>query len=356
YRTGDLVRWNAQGELEYVGRSDDQVKIRGFRIELGEVGAALSAVAGVEQAVVVVREDQPGSKRLVGYVTGAVDATVVRSSVGVRLPEYMVPAAVVVLDSLPLTVNGKLDKRSLPAPDYAGERYRAPSTPIEEVLASVYAQVLGLERVGVDDSFFNIGGDSISSIQVVARARAAGVVVKPREILVHKTVSAVARVATVHTGPVGEVDDGVGEVFSTPIISWLESVAGQVGEFNQALMFVGPEGVEHADVLAIVQALLDSHAMLRLRVDGHSDSERDWSLTVGSPGSVRAEDCVTTVSELTIENLVEARGKLDIAGGRVLRAVWEPTGRKLALIIHHLAVDVVSWRIIGDDLNLGWDA
>ncbi|MRH92450.1 amino acid adenylation domain-containing protein, partial [Nocardia sp. SYP-A9097] len=168
YRTGDLVRWNAQGELEYVGRSDDQVKIRGFRIELGEVGAALSGVAGVEQAVVVVREDQPGSKRLVGYVTGAVDPAVVRASVGSRLPEYMVPAAVVALDSLPLTVNGKLDKRSLPAPDYAGEGYRAPSTPTEEVLASIYAQVLGLERVGVDDSFFDIGGNSLLAMRVVA--------------------------------------------------------------------------------------------------------------------------------------------------------------------------------------------
>ncbi|WP_228567168.1 non-ribosomal peptide synthetase, partial [Nocardia sp. SYP-A9097] len=358
YRTGDLVRWNANGELAYAGRSDDQVKIRGFRIELGEVRAALAEVAGVEHAVVVVREDQPGSKRLVGYVTGGVDPAVVRESVGARLPEYMVPAAVVVLDRLPLTVNGKLDRRALPVPDFAGsgDGYRAPSTPIEEVLASVYAQVLGLERVGVDDSFFNIGGDSISSIQVVARARAAGVVVKPREILVHKTVSAVARVATVHTGPVGEVDDGVGEVFSTPIVSWLESVQGPVGEFNQALMFAGPEGVAYADVVALVQALLDSHPMLRLRVDGHDDSGRDWSLVAQAPGSVRAEDCVTTVSELSIESLVRARENLDIAAGRVLRAVWEPTGRKLALIIHHLAVDVVSWRIIGDDLNLGWDA
>ncbi|MEV6068860.1 amino acid adenylation domain-containing protein, partial [Nocardia sp. NPDC052001] len=356
YRTGDLVRWNAEGELEYVGRSDDQVKIRGFRIELGEVGAALSAVSGVEQAVVVVREDQPGSRQLVGYVTGVVDPAVVRESVRTRLPEYMVPAAVVVLDCLPLTVNGKLDKRSLPAPDYAGVGYRAPSTPVEEVLAAVYGQVLGLERVGVDDSFFNIGGDSISSIQVVARARAAGVLVKPREILVHKTVAAVARVAIRHTGPVGEIDDGVGGVLSTPIVSWLEGVGGPVGEFNQALMFTGPEGVGFRDVLAIVQALLDAHPMLRLRVDGHGEFERAWSLSVGLPGSVRAQDCVTTVSEFTVEDLIAARGMLDIAGGSVLRAVWEPVERRLGLIIHHLAVDVVSWRIIGDDLNLAWEA
>ncbi|MFE3323199.1 amino acid adenylation domain-containing protein, partial [Nocardia sp. NPDC059195] len=170
YRTGDVVRWTSEGELEYVGRSDDQVKIRGFRIELGEVGAALTGVNGVDQAVVVVREDQPGSRRLVGYVTGAVDSAVVRSSLGTQLPEYMVPAAVVVLDSLPLTVNGKLDKRALPAPDYLGngKRYRAPSTPTEESLASIFAQVLGSERVGVDDSFFDIGGNSLLAMQVVS--------------------------------------------------------------------------------------------------------------------------------------------------------------------------------------------
>ncbi|MFE3321769.1 thioesterase domain-containing protein, partial [Nocardia sp. NPDC059195] len=163
-------RWNIKGELEYVGRNDDQVKIRGFRIELGEVGDALSGVAGVEQAVVVAREDQPGIKRLVGYVTGAVDPVVVRAAVAARLPEYMIPSAVVVLDSLPLTVNGKLDKRALPTPDYVGNReaYRAPSTPTEKTLASIYAQVLGLERVGVDDSFFDIGGNSLLAMRVVA--------------------------------------------------------------------------------------------------------------------------------------------------------------------------------------------
>ncbi|MRH93631.1 amino acid adenylation domain-containing protein, partial [Nocardia sp. SYP-A9097] len=193
YRTGDVVRWNAKGELEYVGRSDDQVKIRGFRIELGEVGAALSAAPGVEQAVVVVREDQPGSKRLVGYVTGVVDPAMVRAAVGARLPEYMVPAAVVVLDSLPLTVNGKLDKRALPTPDYAGAGYRAPSTPTEEMLAPIFAQVLGLDRVGVDDSFFDIGGNSLLAMRVVAEIHdAVGVEIAVRALFQAPTIAQLA--------------------------------------------------------------------------------------------------------------------------------------------------------------------
>ena len=144
YRTGDLVCWGADGQLRYLGRADEQVKIRGYRIELGEVQAALAGLDGVEQAVVIAREDRPGDKRLVGYVTGTAEPAEIRAALAERLPAYMVPAAVVVLDALPLTVNGKLDTRALPAPEYReADRYRAPASAIEEILAGIYAQVLG---------------------------------------------------------------------------------------------------------------------------------------------------------------------------------------------------------------------
>ena len=168
YRTGDLVCWGADGQLRYVGRADEQVKIRGYRIELGEVSAALAGLEGVEQAVVIAREDRPGDKRLVGYITGTADPVMVRAALAERLPAYMVPAAVVAIDALPLTVNGKLDTRALPAPEYTGAGYRAPTTDIEEILAGIYAQVLGVDRVGVEDSFFDLGGNSLSAMRLIA--------------------------------------------------------------------------------------------------------------------------------------------------------------------------------------------
>ncbi len=169
YRTGDLVRWRADGQLDYLGRADEQVKIRGYRIELGEIQTTLAALDGVRQAAVIAREDRPGHKRLVGYITGSADPAAVRAQLAERLPGYMVPAAIVALDALPLTVNGKLDTRALPAPEYADTAgYRAPTNAVEELLAGIYAQLLGIDRVGVDDSFFELGGDSISAMRLIA--------------------------------------------------------------------------------------------------------------------------------------------------------------------------------------------
>ena len=182
----------------------------------------MAGLDGVEQAVVIAREDRPGDKRLVGYVTGTADPAAARAALAERLPSYMVPAAVVVMDALPLTVNGKLDTRALPAPEYQdADRYRAPADAVEEILADIYAQVLGLERVGVDESFFELGGDSILSMQVVARARAAGVVCRPRDIFVEQTVARLARVAAVADGDAEVIDEGVGPVVATPIMRWL---------------------------------------------------------------------------------------------------------------------------------------
>ncbi len=290
YRTGDLVSWGADGELQYLGRADEQVKIRGYRIELGEIQSALMALDGVEQAVVIAREDRPGDKRLVGYVTGTADPAVLRAVLGETLPPYMVPAAVVAIDALPLTVNGKLDKKALPAPEYQHvDGYRAPRTPTEEILAGIYCEILGLDRVGVDASFFELGGDSILSMQVASRARAAGLTCRPRDIFVQQIVARHAQVVEA-TGVTDQpADEGLGPVVATPIMRWLkglERADGPIDEFNQTVVLQAPAGASEDDVVILLQALLDLHGMLRLRAE--DDGTGAWSLTVPDAGAVDA--------------------------------------------------------------------
>ncbi|MGW0177572.1 amino acid adenylation domain-containing protein, partial [Rhodococcus sp. NPDC003322] len=174
YRTGDLVHWSPSGELEYLGRTDFQVKVRGFRIELGEIEAALRARPGVTEAVVVARPDVWGGTQLVGYVVGdGLDGSEVRSAISGAVPSYMVPSVVMVLDAMPLSVNGKVERSALPAPEFAAKVFRPPSTETETVVAAVVGEVLGLERIGLDDNFFDVGGNSLIATQVVSRLRSA---------------------------------------------------------------------------------------------------------------------------------------------------------------------------------------
>ncbi|WP_120314330.1 non-ribosomal peptide synthetase, partial [Mycobacterium mantenii] len=353
YRTGDLVCWGPDGQLQYLGRADEQVKIRGYRIELGEIQAVLAGMDGVDQAAVIAREDRPGDKRLVGYITGTADPAALRTALAEKLPPYMVPTAVMVLDTLPLTGNGKLDRRALPSPEYAASEYRAPADAIEEILADIYAQVLGVERVGVDDSFFDLGGDSILSMQVVSRARAAGVICRPRDIFVEQTVARLARVSEVAAdGEFGAADEGIGPVVATPIMRWLQTIDGPIDEFNQTMVLAAPAGVSEADVAVVLQAVLDRHPMLRLRVQ--DDGAGDWTLEAPEVGSVQAADCLRVVDALSDAALIEARGGLSVAEGKLLSAVWASATNQLALVIHHLAVDGVSWRTLIEDLNIAW--
>jgi len=220
YRTGDLAYWTDEGELVFAGRADDQVKIRGHRVEPGEVEAVLAEQPGVDQSVVVARDG-----RLIGYVVSAgdVDPARLRDQVARVLPEYMVPAEVIALTALPVTANGKVDREALPDPDF-GERVsdREPRTEVERALCELFAEVLGLERVGVDDSFFELGGDSIHSVKLAARALRAGMAFGVAEVFEHRTPAGLAAI----------VDPAVGSAEPAPDADLLHLDRGEIEEFE----------------------------------------------------------------------------------------------------------------------------
>ncbi|MGW9087949.1 amino acid adenylation domain-containing protein [Streptomyces yangpuensis] len=360
YRSGDLVRWNADGSLDYVGRVDDQVKLRGFRIEPGEIEGVLLARDDIARAAVIVREDRPGDKRLVAYVVASgapVDVREIRTRLAAELPEHMVPSAVVVLDVLPLTGNGKLDRRALPAPDYTpAAAGRAPANEREAALCRAFAEVLGLESAGADASFFDLGGDSISSIQLVGKAREAGLAITAQDVFVHRTPQglALAAQAAGRTATVG-VGDGTGPVPATPITAWFDAIPGPTDGFHQAAVVRTPAGASYGRIAAALQTLLDHHDVLRRRGD-----------VIREAGAVRAEDVLRRVAagsgdlaSLVREEAAAARRELSPATGDVLRAVWLDAGAgrpgRLLLTLHHLVVDGVSWRILLPDLAQAYE-
>lgn len=373
YRTGDIGRRGTDGRLEFLGRSDFQVQVRGFRVELGEIESALLRCDGVEQAVVVSRRgDRGADDRLIGYVVPSggrvLDPLGVRDDVDRMLPSYMVPAAVVILDELPVTVNGKVDRKALPEPDFAAfaGRGRSPAGAVEEQLAGLFAGILGVPAVAADESFFALGGDSIMVIQLVSRARDAGMVFAPQDVFEHPTVERLAAVSGAEPGRAPVLDEiaggGIGPVEPTPIVRWLASRPGTWNHFSQSVTASVPAGLSGAQLVAALQEVLDRHDILRGRRVG---SGPDMRLVVSEPGTVDAATCVRRVdcSQVRDEADVDAAAaweraasvsRLDPGAGVMVQVAWcdagpERAGR-LAVAIHHLAVDGVSWRILLSDL------
>ncbi|WP_052707349.1 non-ribosomal peptide synthetase [Streptomyces rubellomurinus] len=373
YRTGDLVRRRPDGDLDFLGRTDEQVKVRGFRIEPGEIETVLAAHPAVARVAVVVREDAPGVKRLVAYAVPADGAGLTGAELRVHaaaaLPEYMVPSACVVLAALPLTPHGKLDRKALPAPAYeaAGDG-RAPGNPTEELMCRLFAEALGLDRVGTGDSFFDLGGDSIVSIQLVTRARRAGLVFTPRDVFAHKTVEALAAVAQTidEDAPDTPADDGIGAVSLTPIVHWLRERAAPIDAFSQSMLLRVPAALDLAQLRTALQAVIDHHDALRLRLTRTGGII--WGLETTARGSVPAAEVLRHVpahdlDEQALDTLIAteeeaARTRLAPEAGTMLQAVWFDAGAdrpgRLLLVAHHLVVDGVSWRILLPDLAEAW--
>ncbi|MBT1263221.1 non-ribosomal peptide synthetase [Pseudomonas sp. VS40] len=358
YRTGDLVRQRADGLVEYLGRIDHQVKVRGFRIELGEIETRLLEHDAVREAVVLAL-DSPSGKQLVAYLVSDAEHGALRDALKAhlkaQLPDYMVPAHLIVLDSMPLTANGKLDRRALPQPDPEANRqtYVAPRNELESTLAAIWCAVLNVQQVGLDDNFFELGGDSILSIQVVSRARQAGIHFSPRDLFQHQTVQTLAAVATRSEQVTAEQGVLTGPSGLTPIQHWFfDTEIPQRQHWNQALVLKPLQLLEPHRLEQALLAVLEHHDALRLsfsRRDAHWHAEH---LAVPR-GGVLMQAQVRDMAHCTAL-FTDTQRSLDLEHGPLLRAllVDGPEGQQRLLIaIHHLVVDGVSWRVLLEDLQ-----
>ena len=368
YRTGDLARWLPDGNLEYLGRIDHQIKLRGFRIELGEIEAVLTHHPAINTAVVVLHE-RDGNKSLAAYLVfaadkEATDITALRNWLSDRLPDYMIPASFSVLDALPLTPNGKIDRKALPEPGglLVAGRYELPRSGTEQQLADIWAAVLNRPAIGIHDNFFELGGDSILSIQIVARARQAGLGINPHDVFQHQTVAKLAQVVQPASAVQAEQGLVQGSVSLTPIQSWfLGSDTPEPWHFNQAMLLTVPENLHEAALEQALAALLRHHDALRLRYQQAGDG---WWQIHAAPDESRLPFHSEVLPAADWEAALETRSthwqaSLDLTQGPLSRMVLfraSQTGRSPSLlwVIHHLAVDGVSWRILLDDLHTAY--
>ncbi|WP_285761097.1 non-ribosomal peptide synthetase [Nocardiopsis ansamitocini] len=374
YRTGDVVRWTSEAQLEFIGRSDSQVKLRGFRIELGEVEAALAGLAEVRHNAVVLQREPSGPARLVAYavvdqdVAGTFSAADARARLRHLLPEYMVPAAVVVLDELPLSANGKLDRRALPAVRHealGGAGYLPPSTEAERVLAEIWSELLGVEKIGVEDNFFDLGGESILTIQLVSRARRAGLALTSKDVFVRQTIAGLAAgigetAAVGSAKPTAASPPVTGDVALTPVQRWfLDTHPHAPWHFDMSVLVELEKGTDPALVEQAVAALGTRHAMLRARAEHRDGRWHQWI-----PAEQDARHLMRTVDVRALDDAglaaaVDAvahreRPAARLAQGPLLDAVLFDGGTdrhsRLLLSAHHLVVDGVSWRVLLEDL------
>ncbi len=368
YRTGDLAHRDEDGTTHYAGRRDEQLKLRGLRVEPGEIESALAGHPGVDRAAVAVRHDTAGRPRLIAWAVPrpghTLEPAALLEHAAAALPAALVPADAVVLETLPLTTGGKLDRAALPAPAARpADAARPPATAAEERLCALFAEVLGIDAPGADEDFFRLGGDSIMAIQLAARSCAAGLVIAPRDVFTDRTPARLAALAAApDTAPgAGEPDD-TGEPLDgplplTPVMRWWRGLGPVSGAFTQSMAFPLPPGTGEARIRAALAALLRRHDALRLRLLPGDDPERALEVTPpGEAAPVRTIRIPVPAGQDPLEHAHRAARETVLApgDGEMLRAGWLDAGPGrpglLALTVHHLAVDGVSWRVLGPEL------
>ncbi|KAA6449502.1 non-ribosomal peptide synthetase [Bacillus swezeyi] len=364
YRTGDAVRWLADGRLEYIGRIDQQVKIRGFRIELSEIEVQLTQLAEIREAVVADIEDACGNKALCGYVTSAeqLDTENMARQLANVLPDYMVPAYWVQLDELPITANGKVDRRALPQPDAEAKtaEYKAPRTETEQLLADVWQKVLGIERIGISDNFFTLGGDSIKGIQMASRLQQHGWKLEMKDLFQHPTIGEISSYIEWTDGK--PIDQGPveGEVILTPIQRWFfERSFTNEHHWNQSVMLHAPAGFDPELIEQTLEKLTEHHDALRTVYKKENGRIIPYNRGLSDKAFSFRVVNLQYVTDIEMEIAAQAKrlqASLDIGRGPLLKAEQYQTaaGDHLLIVIHHLVIDGVSWRILLEDFAAGY--
>ncbi|HEX7449771.1 MAG TPA: condensation domain-containing protein, partial [Pirellulales bacterium] len=365
-RTGDLARWLPDGNLEFLGRIDTQIKLRGLRIEPGEIERVLATHPSVGEAAVVVREDVPGVRRLVAYLVpvkgAAIDGGELRAWLRGKLSDSMAPVAFVPLDRLPLNRSHKLDRDALPPPPAQGDArsYTAPRNEAERILAGVWQAVLKVDRIGIHDNFFELGGDSILTIQVVARAREAGLRFTPRQLFEHQTI---ADLAAVEGADASAAEQGLvmGDVALTPIQHWfLHPDVIDPHHFNQAVLLCVRPALAPDHLPGVFARLLEQHDALRLRFvlergqwrQFHA-SEATWPVELVDLSKLPPDEQPSTLTAAA----ERIQTGLNLERGPLARAAWFELGAeqtRLLMVVHHLVIDAVSWRVLLDDMTRLW--
>ncbi|MEN8651488.1 amino acid adenylation domain-containing protein [Streptomyces sp. 21So2-11] len=354
YRTGDLARFAPDGSLDFLGRADNQIKIRGMRLEIEDVEASLAEHPGVRHTCVVAKKNTAGGTYLVGYVIPAaghedLQADEAKAWATQHMVEYMVPTHLVVMKQFPLTANGKVDRAALPEPVIGTGSVVAPATDNERVVCTAVAAVLRLEKAGVDQDFFQLGGDSILAISLLSALRNEGLYVTARQIFTHSVLGALAAVAS--REDVSAVDTGdvaTGSVVGSPIVQWLGETTDAIDGFVQSVVLNTPADLTADALDEILAAVLGRHDMLRAKL---VRGER-WSFDIPQAGQA---DAGWQESDRPLDECIAlATDGLDPDNGVMLRAVWQREAQQLVLVAHHVVIDGVSWRILMDDLAAAW--
>ncbi|MFC7560669.1 amino acid adenylation domain-containing protein [Paenibacillus farraposensis] len=366
YRTGDLARWMPDGNVDFIGRMDYQVKIRGYRIELGEIETAIQQVPGVRQAVVIDRTDERGHKYLCGYLTGEAELRLeeVQAELEAGLPAHMVPARLMRLEAIPLTSNGKIDRKALPEPEgsiHTGAAYVAPRTTAEQVLATVWAGVLGVEAVGTQDNFFELGGDSIKALQVSSRLLQAGYRLDMKDLFSNPTVASLSPLLRTD-GKITSQEDTAGKVELTPIQQWFfEQQPADLYHSNQAMMMYRAGRFDVNALRHTMERIVQHHDALRTVFCETEHGYEAWNRSV-EEGELYALDIVNFSGVEDESAAVEAKASeiqasIRLSEGPLVKlGLFQcAQGDHLLIVIHHLVVDGVSWRILLEDLASGYE-